>query len=79
MDRWLLIASTLLAAIGGVWGMISVHRGRRSRWTMFWMLAVFICQLGFLGMRGEQRAACPLADRGEILVTARSLLPAGGP
>jgi ABC-type transport system involved in cytochrome c biogenesis permease subunit len=48
--------------------MISVHRGRRSRWTMFWMLAVFLCQLAFLGMRGEQRAACPLADRGEILV-----------
>jgi ABC-type uncharacterized transport system permease subunit len=68
MDRWLLIASTLLAAIGGVWGMISVHRGHRSRWTMVWMLAVFLCQLGFLGLRGEARAACPLADRGEILV-----------
>lgn len=68
MDRWLLIAATLLALIGGVWGMISVHRGRRSRWTTALMLLVLICQLGFLGMRGEARAACPLADRGEILV-----------
>jgi ABC-type uncharacterized transport system permease subunit len=68
MDRWLLIASTLLAAIGGAWGMISVHRGHRNRWTTVWMLAVLLCQLAFLGMRGEQRAACPLADRGEILV-----------
>ena len=68
MDRWFLIASTLLATVGAVWGMISVHRGHRSRWTTIWMLAVFICQLTFLVMRGEQRAACPLADRGEILV-----------
>jgi ABC-type uncharacterized transport system permease subunit len=68
MDRWLLISATLLALIGGTWGMISVHRGHRSRMTTFWMLAAFLCQLAFLGMRGEQRAACPLADRGEILV-----------
>jgi ABC-type uncharacterized transport system permease subunit len=68
MDRWFLIISTLLAVIGGVWGMASVHRGRRSRWTVVWMIAVFACQLGFLSLRGEQRAACPLADRGEILV-----------
>jgi ABC-type uncharacterized transport system permease subunit len=68
MDRWFLIISTLLAVIGGVWGMASVHRGRRSRWTVVWMIAVFACQLGFLSLRGEQRAACPLADHGEILV-----------
>ena len=40
MDRWFLIAATLLAAVGGVWGMISVHRGKRSRWTVVWMAAV---------------------------------------
>ncbi|MCU0776997.1 MAG: cytochrome c biogenesis protein CcsA [Akkermansiaceae bacterium] len=68
MDRWLLITATLLAAIGGAWGMISVHRGRRSRLTTLWMLLALLCQLAFLGMRGEARAACPLADRGEILV-----------
>ena len=67
MDRWFLISSTILAVIGGVWGMVSVHRGRRSRWTIFWMIAVFACQIGFLSIRGEQRGACPLADRGEIL------------
>jgi ABC-type uncharacterized transport system permease subunit len=68
MDRWFLITATLLAVIGGAWGMVSVHRGKRSRWTVFWMIAVFLCQIGFLSVRGEQRGACPLADRGEILV-----------
>lgn len=67
MDRWFLIASTLLAAIGGAWGMLSVHHGKRSHWTVAWMIGVFVCQLGFLSVRGEMRAACPLMDRGEIL------------
>jgi ABC-type uncharacterized transport system permease subunit len=67
MDRWFLIASTLLATAGGVWGIISVHRGRRSHWTVVWMAATFLCQIGFLTVRGEMRAACPILDRGEIL------------
>jgi len=67
MDRWLLISATLLAVFGGAWGMVSVHRGNRSRWTVVWMSAVLVCQIAFLSLRGEQRAACPLADRGEIL------------
>jgi ABC-type uncharacterized transport system permease subunit len=67
MDRWFLLAATLLAVVGGAWGMVSVHRGRRSRWTVVWMIAVLVCQIAFLSIRGEQRAACPLADRGEIL------------
>jgi len=68
MDRWLLLSATLLAVIGAVSGMVAVHRGHRSRWTTAWMLLVLICQLGFLGIRGSQREACPLGDRGEILV-----------
>ncbi len=68
MDYWFLVAATLFALLGAVWGMVAVHRGRRSRWTTALMLLVLLCQLGFLGMRGEARAACPLADRGEILV-----------
>lgn len=67
MDRWFLIAATLLAAIGAVWGMVTVHRGHRSRLTVFWMIAAFICQLGFLSVRGQLRAACPLVGMGEIL------------
>ena len=67
MDRWLLVASTLLAVIGGTLGVISVHRGHRNRWTTAWMLGVLLCQFAFLTIRGEQRGACPLADRGEIL------------
>ncbi len=67
MDRWFLITSTLLAAAAGLWGMISVHRGNRSRWTMAWMVGAFACQVGFLAVRGQLRGACPLMDRGEIL------------
>lgn len=67
MDRWFLIAATLLAAVGGAWGMISVHRGHRSHWTVAWISAAFLCQIGFLAVRGQMRAACPLMDRGEIL------------
>lgn len=67
MDRYFLIASTLLAAVGAVLGMRSVHQGHRSPWTVVWMVGSFICQLGFLGLRGEARGACPLRDLGEIL------------
>ncbi len=67
MDRLFLIASTLLAAVGAVLGMISVHRGQKSRWTVLWIIAAFVCQIGFLSVRGQMRAACPLMDRGEIL------------
>lgn len=67
MDRWFLIASTLLAVIGGAWGMVSIHRGHRSKWTVAWMIAALICQLAFLSHRGQLRGACPLGDHGEIL------------
>lgn len=67
MDRWFLIVATLLAAFGGGWGMISVHRGKRSPWTVVWMIGAFLCQLGFLSIRGKMNAACPLMDTGEIL------------
>lgn len=67
MDRWFLIAATLLATAGGIWGMISVHHGKRSPWTLAWMFGVLLCQIGFLATRGEMRSACPLMDRGEIL------------
>jgi len=67
MDRTFLIVSTLLAAVGAVLGMMSVHHGHRSRWTVVWMAGAFLCQLGFLALRGQARVACPLHDLGEIL------------
>jgi ABC-type uncharacterized transport system permease subunit len=67
MDRWFLIASTVLAAVGAAWGMISVRRGNRSPWTVVWIGGAFLCQIGFLSVRGQARAACPLTDFGEIL------------
>lgn len=67
MDRWFLFAATALAAVGGITGMLTVHRGTRSRWTVIWMMAAFAAQLGFLYVRGQARGACPLAGIGEIL------------
>jgi len=67
VDRWFLIAATALAAAGGITGMWTVHRGTRSRWTVIWMIAAFLAQLGFLYIRGEARGACPLVGLGEIL------------
>jgi ABC-type uncharacterized transport system permease subunit len=32
------------------------------------MLAVLVCQLVFLGIRGQEHQSCPLTDHGEILV-----------
>ena len=68
MDRWYLIASTLLAGIAAVWGILSVQRGKRSAWTVVWMSGAFVGQLGFLSVRGQMRGACPLNDPGEIMV-----------
>ena len=68
MDRWILIAATLLALCGSVRGMLAVHRGRRSRSTVFWMAATMVCQVVFLYGRGQLRGVCPLKDLGEMLV-----------
>lgn len=68
MDRWILVIATLLAATGGIWGMVSVHRGNRSLLPLFSMVVVFGCQLAFLGTRGQHHQSCPLTDHGEILV-----------
>jgi ABC-type uncharacterized transport system permease subunit len=68
MDRWLLLAATLLALIGSAGGMLAVHHGHRSRSTVIWMAAAMACQIAFLSIRGEIRCVCPLKDNGEILV-----------
>ena len=68
MDRTLLLISTLLALAGAVWGGVSVHRGVRTWWTLVLIGGAFLAQLGFLEIRGDMRGACPLRDRGEILV-----------
>jgi ABC-type uncharacterized transport system permease subunit len=68
MDRWFLIAATLLAAMAGLRGLMILRHGNKSRWTVWWMIAVMLCQLGYLGARGEMRAACPLRSIAEISV-----------
>lgn len=67
MERWMLLAATLLAAAGGVWGVISLRHGSRNPWTVLWMVGALFCQLAFLSIRGEARGACPLGDWGERL------------
>ena len=67
MDHWLLAAATAFALIGGISGMRSVHLGRRSPWTLVWMLGCLLWQIAFLAHRGQERMACPLGDRGEFL------------
>ncbi|MCW1916221.1 cytochrome c biogenesis protein [Luteolibacter sp. GHJ8] len=67
MDRWFLIAATALAAVGGITGMWTVHKGTRSRWTVIWMIAAFAAQMGFLYYRGQARGACPLVGISEIM------------
>lgn len=68
VDIGFLIAATVLAAVGGAFGIISVHHGKRSRLTLLCMIAAFGAQSVFLGVRGEARGACPLIGMGEILV-----------
>ena len=68
MDRWFLIAATLLAAVAGVRGLLILRHGNRSRWTVWWMIGVMACQMGYLAVRGEMRGACPLRSIAEISV-----------
>ena len=68
MDRWFLIAATLLAAVAGVRGLLILRHGEKSRWTVYWMAGVMLCQIGYLAIRGEMRGACPLRSSGEIAV-----------
>jgi ABC-type uncharacterized transport system permease subunit len=67
MEKWLLAAATILVILGGGLGMLALQRRKHSPWTLVCMLAAFILQLSFLGVRGEARGACPLGDYGEIL------------
>lgn len=68
MEKWLLAGSTVMAVLGGGFGILAVQRGRRGPWTLACMACAFVFQLGFLGIRGQQQGACPLSGYGEILV-----------
>lgn len=48
--------------------MVILRHGNRSHWTVWWMIAALICQMGYLVIRGEMRGACPLRSIGEISV-----------
>lgn len=61
------MAATVLAGAGGVVGWRAVLRGRRSAAAVWWMGGALVCQFGFLSLRGQLRATCPLGDPGEVL------------
>jgi ABC-type uncharacterized transport system permease subunit len=66
MEMAYLIGATILAAAGAVFGWRArgdEGHGHRAFW---WMVGAFVCQLLFLGIRGELRGQCPLDDLGEI-------------
>lgn len=48
--------------------MLVLRHGKMSSWTVWWMIAALICQIGYLVIRGEMRGACPLRSIGEISV-----------
>ncbi len=65
----ILILAAVLAGLAGWLGMRSARSvGGPSKWTINLMLLSFVAQLTVLGIRGEQRGSCPLADAGEILM-----------
>lgn len=62
---WLIIA-TVLAAAGGISGIMTMREDHNGRSAFWWMLFVFGTQLMALGWRGELRGQCPLGDLGEV-------------
>jgi len=68
MDRWFLIFATVLAVVAGARGLLVLRHGQKSHWTVWWMIGVMLCQIGYLGIRGEMRGACPLRSIAEISV-----------
>ena len=66
-ERWLLALATAFAAFAAWNAWRSLTSGHRSRLTLPLLGITFVVQLMALGLRGEMRGACPLADTGEIL------------
>ena len=67
-ERWLIALATTLATIAALNAWRSLTGGYRSRWTGPILTLTFLFQLMALGLRGEMRGSCPLADPGEILL-----------
>jgi len=66
METGYLIGATVLATAGAVFGWYSRAEEGLGNRAFWWMVGAFICQLLFLGERGELRGQCPLNDLGEI-------------
>ena len=66
MEMAYLIGATILAAAGAVFGWRARGEEGHGHRAFWWMVGAFVCQLLFLGIRGELRGQCPLDDLGEI-------------
>jgi len=64
-----LLSAAILSGLASLIGVRAVlTENKKNRWTFVFMLLSFACQLFWLGLRGDERAGCPLLDGGEILV-----------
>lgn len=68
MDRWFIIISTALAIIAGLLRLFSLYRNGRKFVVWPLVVGIFLCQIGYLILRGELRGACPLRGSAEIAI-----------
>lgn len=70
MDRLLLVISTFCFLLGFAYTMhaLGARVYRASRLNFFAILTGFLCQTGFLYLRGQQVGRCPLTSLFEVLI-----------
>jgi ABC-type uncharacterized transport system permease subunit len=70
MERWFLIASTICFLVGFGYSMFALgaRMAHPSRWNFIVMLTGFVCQTGFLHLRGQAVGRCPVTNLFEVLI-----------
>ncbi len=70
LDRLLLLISTIAFLAGLLHAIVSIRAGswKESRWHILPMAAGFLCQCGFLYLRGNQHGRCPITNLFEVFI-----------
>jgi ABC-type uncharacterized transport system permease subunit len=70
MERWFLILSTVCFLVGFAYSMFALGArfAHPVRWNFAVMLAGFVCQTGFLHLRGQAVGRCPVTNLFEVLI-----------
>ncbi len=70
MERWFLIASTICFLVGFAYTMFALgaRLAHPSRGNLVIMLVGFLCQTGFLHLRGQVVGRCPVTNLFEVLI-----------